>query len=205
MSKGTTTRHHILDHAAQLASRVGVGGLTIGNLAADLRLSKSGVFRHFQSKEALQLAVLGRAAESFVALVVRPALGEARGAARMRALFDGWLAWDRDGAMAGGCVFVQAAAELDDQPGPVRDRLVELQLQFVDVLAKSFRKGVEAGAFRTDADAEQFAQDLYGIMLAYHHHSRLLGDPAAERRARSAFETLLAASLARRTAPSSPA
>ena len=123
----------------------------------------------------------------------------------MRALFERWLEWDRDGSMPGGCVFVQAAAELDDQPGPVRDRLVELQLQFVDVLAKSLRKGIEAGAFSAVADAEQFAQDLYGIMLAYHHHSRLLGDPAAERRARSAFEALLEAALARKTAPNSPA
>ena len=192
MIKGASTRHQILDHAAQLASQVGVGGLTIGTLADDLELSKSGVFRHFQSKEALQIAVLEHAAESFTHRVIRPSLREPRGVPRMRALFERWLAWDRDGTMPGGCVFVAAASELDDQPGPVRDRLVELQRQYVGVLETSFRHGIEAGTFDPVADPAQFAQDLYGIMLAAHHHSRLLGDSAADSRARRAFERLLA-------------
>jgi AcrR family transcriptional regulator len=189
--KGATTRHQILDRAAQLASQVGVGGLTIGTLAEDLELSKSGVFRHFQSKEALQISVLEHAAHNFIHRVIRPALGEPRGVSRMRALFERWLAWDRDGEMPGGCIFVGAASELDDQPGPVRDRLVELQLQYVDVLETAFRHGIEAGAFDPLADPGQFAQDLYGIMLGAHHHSRLLGDRAADSRARRAFERLL--------------
>ena len=192
MNKGARTRHQILDHAAQLASQVGVGGLTIGTLADDLHLSKSGLFRHFQSKEALQVAALDHAAERFTDYVVRPALREPRGEPRMRAIFERWLAWDREGVMPGGCIFVAAAAEYDDQPGAVRDRLVALQLQWVDVLEQSFRKGVEAGAFSPVADPAQFAQDLYGIMLACHHHSRLLGDAAAESRARRAFDALLA-------------
>jgi AcrR family transcriptional regulator len=196
MAKGATTRLQILDHAARLASRVGVGGLTIGVLADDLDLSKSGLFGHFRSKEGLQIAVLDHAAESFTATVVRPALQEPRGAPRMRALFERWLAWDRDGVLPGGCVFVAAATELDDRPGAVRDRLVELQHQWIDVLGRTFRTGVEAGEFRAVADPAQFAQDLYGIMLAYHHHSRLLGDRAAEDRARRAFESLLAAARA---------
>lgn len=199
MSKGAQTRHQILDHASQLASQVGVGGLTIGVLADDLHLSKSGLFRHFRSKEGLQVAVLDHAAESFAATVVRPALREPRGVPRMRALFERWLAWDRDGVLPGGCIFVAAATEFDDQPGAARDRLVELQHQWIDVLATSFRKGVEAGAFSPVADPEQFTQDLYGIMLACHHHSRLLGDAAAESRARRAFEALLTAAL-----PSTP-
>jgi AcrR family transcriptional regulator len=196
MTKGTNTRHQILDHASQLASQVGVGGLTIGVLADDLHLSKSGLFRHFRSKEGLQVAVLDHAAESFTDAVVRPALREPRGEPRMRAIFECWLAWDRDGVMPGGCIFVAAATEFDDQPGAVRDRLVELQRQWIDVLATSFRKGVEAGAFSPVADPDQFTQDLYGIMLASHHHSRLLGDAAAESRARRAFDALLAEALA---------
>jgi hypothetical protein len=88
-------------------------------------------------------------------------------------------------------VFVAASSELDDRPGPVRDALVTLQRQWLDVIARSFRYGIEARQFRADADPEQFAQDLYGIMLAYHHHARLLADPAAERRARRAFRRLL--------------
>jgi AcrR family transcriptional regulator len=191
MRKGELTKQAILEHATELASQVGLTGLTIGRLADELSLSKSGLFGHFQSKESLQIQVLEHGASRFVDEVVRPALAERRGEPRLRALFEAWLAWD--GGLAGGCVFVAASAELDDRPGAVRDRLVELQRQWVDTLAVSFRKAVEEGHVAADADAEQFAQDMYGIMLAWHHHSRLLGDSGAEARARRAFETLLAA------------
>jgi AcrR family transcriptional regulator len=190
MRKGETTKQAILDRATGLASQVGLSGLTIGHLADDLALSKSGLFAHFNSKEALQVQVLEHAAASFVELVVRPALALPRGVPRLRALFERWLAWDA--ALPGGCVFAAAAAELDDRPGPVRDRLVELQRQWVDVLTTSFRKAVEEGHVARDADPAQFAQDLHGIMLAWHHHTRLLGDGAAAARARRAFEALLA-------------
>ena len=190
MGKGDITRHAILDHATALASQVGLTGLTIGRLADELDLSKSGLFGHFQSKEALQIQVLEHGAERFVELVVRPALAEPRGVPRLHALFDRWLRWD-DG-LPGGCIFAAAASELDDRPGPVRDRLIELQRQWLDTVATSFRKAIDEGHVAPDADPAQFAQDLYGVMLARHHHARLLGDPAAERRARRAFETLLA-------------
>jgi len=191
VSKGERTRTTILDHATGLASQVGLTGLTIGVLADDLRLSKSGLFAHFQSKESLQIEVLNHAARRFSDSVVRPALHEPRGVPRMRALLERWLAWERDVALPGGCVFVAATAELDDRPGPVRDRLVELQREWINVLATSFRKGIEAGAFRAGADPEQFAQDMYGIMLALHFHRRLMRDAGAEARARRAFDTLL--------------
>jgi AcrR family transcriptional regulator len=193
MTKGAETRQAILERATDLASRVGLGGITIGMLAEDLRLSKSGLFAHFRSKEALQIQVLDHAAERFVELVVRPALRQPRGEPRMRFIFEAWMAWDKAAPLSGGCVFVAAAAELDDCPGPARDRLVTLQRQWLEVIATSFRKGAQDGHFRRDADPDQFAQDLYGIMLAFHHASRLMGDPHAERRARRAFETLIAA------------
>jgi AcrR family transcriptional regulator len=192
MRKGQATRTTILGHAAELASQVGLTGLTIGALADDLNLSKSGLFAHFRSKEALQIQVLDHAAQSFIERVITPALKTPRGEPRIRSLFANWLAWDRDRIFPGGCVFVAAASELDDRPGPVRDRLVHLQQQWLEVLGISFRKGIEAGVFDRKADPEQFAQDLYGVMLAYHHHSRLMNDPRAEERARQAFERLLA-------------
>lgn len=196
MHKGADTRHAILDHAADLASKVGLSGLTIGVLADDLKLSKSGLFAHFRSKEALQIQVLDHAAQQFLETVVRPALAEPRGEARMRAIFERWLAWDQAGVLPGGCLFVAAATELDDRPGPVRDRLVALQRDWIQVITVSFRRGIEAGRFRRDADAPQFAQDLYGIMLAFHHAARLLGDRGAEARARRAFDALLEAARA---------
>ena len=191
MSKGERTKTAILDHATGLASQVGLTGLTIGVLADDLELSKSGLFAHFQSKEALQIDVLNHAARRFSDMVVRPALQEPRGAPRLRALFERWLTWENDIALPGGCIFVAATTELDDRPGLVRDRLVELQRDWIDTLRISFRKGIEAGLFRADADAEQFAQDMYGIMLALHFHRRLMRDRDADTRARRAFDALL--------------
>lgn len=191
MRKGDSTHQAILGRATSLASRVGLEGLTIGSLAQELELSKSGLFAHFQSKESLQVQVLEHGAQVFVENVVRPALAAPRGEPRLRALFERWLDWARSSPMPGGCLFVQAAVELDDRPGPVRDRLVSLQRQWLGVIATSLQKGIEARAFRKDSDPEQFAQDLYGVMLAYHHAARLLRDPKAESRARRAFEALL--------------
>ena len=134
MSKGDLTKSSILNHATDLASQVGLTGLSIGVLAKDLELSKSGLFAHFKSKEALQIQVLEHGAGISSMAVVRPALQQPRGEPRLRALFDGWLGWDQNGALPGGCVFVAAASELDDRPGPVRDRLVALQREWVDLL-----------------------------------------------------------------------
>jgi len=191
MLKGARTKSAILDRATGLASQVGLTGLTIGVLADDLNLSKSGLFAHFRSKEALQIDVLNHAAERFREIVVRPALQQPRGEPRIRALFQGWLGWEHEAALPGGCVFVAANAELDDRPGPVRDRLVELQRDWVNAIAVSFAKGVEAKLFRPDVDPAELAQELYGIMLSYHLHTRLLGDTGAEARARRTFDRLL--------------
>jgi AcrR family transcriptional regulator len=191
MTKGELTRQTVLDEAARVASRVGLGGLTIGSLASSTRLSKSGLFAHFQSKESLQLQLLAHTRARFVDLVVRPALASPRGEPRVRELFRRWLEWDAD-ALTGGCLFIQASAEFDAQPGPVRDRLATDQRDWMETIAQVFRTGVAEGQFRLDADPEQFAYDLYGAMLAFHHSSRLLGDPGAAARATRTFEALLA-------------
>ena len=190
MSKGEQTRLAVLDEAVEVARRVGLSGLTIGSLAEQAHLSKSGLFGHFHSKEALQLQVLERARERFEEEVARPVLRAPRGEARVRELIDRWLQWD---ATPGGCPFVAAASEFDDQPGAVRDRLVRDQRDLFDMITTVFRTGVAEGQFRADADPDQFAHDLYGVMLACHHASRLLGDGQAENRARRAVEALLAA------------
>jgi hypothetical protein len=131
------------------------------------------------------------AAASFVDAVVKPAFTAPRGEPRVRSLFENWLAWPRKSGLAGGCFFVAVAAELDDRPGPVRDRLVKLQQDWLDTLAQAVRIGVAEGHFRKDADPDQFAYEMYGVMLVAHHCTRLLRDPKAEARARRAFEGLL--------------
>lgn len=191
MGKGDTTREAILRHAVGLASRVGLSGLSIGRLAQELDLSKSGLFSHFHSKEALQIQVLEYGAARFVESVVRPALEAPRGIPRIQALFDRWLAWSESEPSSGGCFFVAMVTDLDDRPGPSRDLLVTLQRSWMGLLADVVRSVVREGQFRPDVDPEQFANDMYGVMLAYHHASRLLADPAAEARARRALASLL--------------
>jgi AcrR family transcriptional regulator len=191
MGKGDLTRQHILEHATGLATQLGLEGITIGRLAEDLSLSKSGLFAHFQSKEALQLQVMEFAAARFVDAVVRPALASPRGEPRVRAMFANWLAWAEQRGLPGGCFFVAASVELDDRPGPVRTRLVEMQRDWLDALAQAVRIAIAERHFRKDTDPEQFAYEMYGIMLMNHHCTRLLRDAASERRARQAFERLV--------------
>ena len=196
MGKGAQTREAILERSLSLASHLGLEGLTIGRLAEELDLSKSGLFAHFRSKEELQLQTLQRAAEQFVEAVVRPALAVPRGERRVRALFERWLHWPE--LQPGGCIFVAVAAELDDRPGPARDLLVRLQRDWLDVIATTVRAASTGGEFRRDVDPEQFAHELYGIMLAFHHASRLLRDPRAAQRAERAFTHLVDSARARR-------
>lgn len=191
VSKGAATREVILDEATRLISRVGLGGLTIGMLASQAHLSKSGLFAHFRSKEALQLQVLDYAAARFREQVVRPALTQPRGEPRLRDLFGRWLSWEA--ALPGGCVFVAAAAEIHDHTEPVRDRLIQIQHDWLEAIRRMFLGGVAEGHFRADADPDQFAQDFYGALLAYHFLVRLRGGPAVPDRAERALETLLAA------------
>jgi AcrR family transcriptional regulator len=192
MPKGEQTRRAILDHALEVATKEGLEGLTIGRLAQDLRLSKSGLFAHFRGKEELLLQVLETARTRFIEQVVKPGLAAARGEPRLRALFESWLAWEHSSALPGGCPFIAAAVELDDRPGPARDYVVQSQRDWLDVIANSARTGIQEGQFLPDFDPEQFAYDLHGAMLSYHHLARLLRDPNAETRVRRAFESLLA-------------
>ena len=192
MTKGLRTRERIVDRAMRLASRDGLAGLTIGGLADELEMSKSGLFAHFRSKDELQRQVLEAAAEQFVETVVRPALAAPRGVPRIRALVENWIAWGADAErLPGGCIFVAAAIELDDQPGPLRDYLVETQRQWLATLARAADIAVAEGHLRADLDRDQFAFEVYSLMLGLHHQMRLLGDPRALDRARAAIERLL--------------
>jgi AcrR family transcriptional regulator len=153
-------------------------------------MSKSGLFAHFGSKESLQLATVRHARDQFVNLVIRPALAAPRGEPRVRALFENWLDWDTN-VLPGGCLFVAAAVEFDDEPGAVREELVRNQVDMDETIARVFRGGISERHFRDDADPEQFAFQMHGILLAFHQHSRLLGDPLAAERARRALDALL--------------
>jgi AcrR family transcriptional regulator len=189
--KGEATRGEIVDRATRLARVVGLEGVSIGQLALDLGLSKSGVFAHFGSKEALSIAILDREAERFVDQVVRPALGRPRGVPRLRAAFERWIDWALADAEGGGCLFVAASVELDDRPGPVRDRLIEHTRDWLESLAQIVRSGQADGRFGPDVDPDQIAFEVHGIALAAHDAVRLRGDPTGVQRGLTAFDRLL--------------
>jgi AcrR family transcriptional regulator len=190
VSKGEATRTAILDDALQVASRLGFAGLTIGRLADDTEMSKSGLFAHFKSKQELQLQTLEHARRRFIDVAIRPALAAPRGERRLRTLFDGWRAWDE--APVGGCVFIAASVEFDDQAGPVRDALVQSQRDWLELISTVAGTAADEGEFHADLDTDQFAFELQGIMLANHHSRRLLHDDRADERAQAAFESLVA-------------
>jgi AcrR family transcriptional regulator len=180
--KGAATRAAILERAVDLASAEGLEGLTIGSLAAELRMSKSGLFAHFGSKQELQLATIGAAAERFSATVVEPALSKPEGAERLRAVCDGYL--DHLDLYAGGCFWGATSAEYDDRPGPVRDAIAATLDAWVAELA---RQAEIAGAERP----ERVAFELFSVIAGANSRYRLSGDARVFEYAREAIERLL--------------
>jgi AcrR family transcriptional regulator len=191
-SKGEATRARIIQRALELATRVGLEGLSIGDLAQDLGLSKSGLFAHFGSKEQLQLDVLDAAAELFRAVVFDPVMRGAVGQARLVALFENILKWVQARDLPGGCIFMAGAFEWDDAQGPVRQRMVEWFEKLNGSITRTVAAAVEQGEFRADLDAELFAYELHSISLKYHLEARLLRSKKALTLARRAFQRLLA-------------
>jgi AcrR family transcriptional regulator len=191
MSKGEATRQAILEHAFALAKTWGLSGVSIGRLAEHTGLSKSGLFAHFGSKEALDVAVVQEASRLFVESVLSPALRFPRGEPRVRALFDHWLAWAE---RPGGCFFVAISAELDDHDGPAREALEQATKDWIDALATGARIACAEGHFRKDLDPLQFAFQAHSIMLGAHLYARFLRDDNAQLRTRLAIEALIAAS-----------
>jgi AcrR family transcriptional regulator len=181
---GAATREAILDRAVDLASTEGLEGLTIGRLASELAMSKSGLFGHFGSKEELQLATIDAAQRRFVSAVVEPALGEPEGAPRLRALCDRFVAYLEGRVFPGGCFWGATMAEFDGRPGPVRDRIRDRVGAW---LAELERQATIAGA----DDPRQLAFELQALGQGANSSFQLFGDPAAFRRARRAMEPLL--------------
>jgi len=209
MRKGQQTRRDIVDEALVMAGEVGLEYVTLGSLASELDLSKSGLFAHFESKEALQVAVLESAVERFKQLVIQPALAAPRGEPRFRALFEAYLQWMKVGGgdgrgfdpveerRTGGCIFMALSQEYDDRPGKVRDAVVQSQREWRQFVAGAARLGISEGHFRPDLDVEQVAFEFVGIGMTCQQTSKLLQDPEAEPRARTAFRSLLARCRAR--------
>ncbi len=191
LHKGQQTRATILDPALTLASHMGLEGLSIGALAEVTGMSKSGVFAHFGSRDELQIAVVREYHHKFEEEVFYPALREARGLPRLRALFDNWVrrvAVEIDS----GCIYISGAVEFDDRPGPVRDALVDMVQTWQDALERAIRIAVDEGHLKPDTDPAQMLFEVHGLILALHHDARFLRHPGAVERAKVAFRRVLA-------------
>ena len=196
MRKGAATREAIVGRALEQAVALGLDGLSLGPRADSLGLSKSGLFAHFKSKEALQLAVLDKAIERFRVRVIEPSLAEPRGRARVEALVGRWFDWIAGEPGANGCLFAVAAQEFDDRSaGAVRDRLVASQQAWHDTLARAVADLPRAGQAPPDY-CRQLSFELVGVSLAFQQQTKLFRAPNARARAEEAVSGLLDAAEA---------
>jgi AcrR family transcriptional regulator len=184
-AKGDRTRTRILDEAVELASVNGLGALTIGPLADRLGLSKSGLFAHFRSKEALQVETLDRAAERFRALVTEPLRAVPDKAGRLAVFFAGWIDWLDTSGPSGGCPILAAAIEFDDVPGPVHDAAARHFGELHALIVKLARAARPAG------DPQVLAASVTGLAMSHLVRLRLLGDRHAREVTFRAFAALL--------------
>lgn len=187
--RGDRSRKAITRHAVDVASLEGLSGLSMGRLATDLGLSKSGVATLFGTKEKLQLATVEAAREAFLDEVVRPVLTTSRGAERLRSLTERWIAYASTPLFPGGCFWAANLPDFDSRPGPVRDALARQRRDWLDLLAGEFRHAVGARQI-PGADAELAAFQIDAVLLATNTALRL-GDAGAPDMARRVVDGFL--------------
>jgi AcrR family transcriptional regulator len=195
MGKGTKER--ILTEGVDLLSRNGFGGVTLGVLSQKAGMSKSGLFAHFKSKGEVQLELLEETTRIAFISFVQPAMQNAPGLARLRAVVQGWLGWTEKAGLGGGCPVVAAMFEFDDAPESdlTRQRVLSMEERWRGQLKQLVNEVIASGEFRRDLDADQFVWELCGIYLNHHASHRFLRDPLALDRAEKAFESLIERSL----------
>lgn len=180
-------RNVILRRAADIASQDGLEGLSIGRLATDLGMSKSGLFGYFGSKEELQLATIRTATGVYVDEVVQPALTVPPGLGRVRRLCENWLGYSQRRVFPGGCFFFAVTAEFDARPGRVRNAIAEVGLEWARFVARAIDDARQLGEIADDTDADQLAFELIAFLEAANVTSLLHDDANAYERARTAI------------------
>lgn len=203
MSKGELTRTRILDQALCLASRLGLDGLTLGVLAESLQLSKSGLYAHFRSKEALILAVLDHTKQRYVSHAASYMQGKAKGLERLRAYVAAWFDWIALPSLPAGCPILGASFEVEDLDGPTREYIVKATHASRDRLAHVIREAIATGELSQELPMDQVLFEMRGIALSFHVEHRLLRDADARKHAEAAFESLIARNVAAAQANSS--
>ncbi|MES2973809.1 MAG: TetR/AcrR family transcriptional regulator [Pseudomonadota bacterium] len=190
LQKGQQTKAAIIDAALGLATQIGLEGLSIGALAEVTQMSKSGVFAHFGSREELQISVIREYHTRFEEEVFYPAMQAPRGLPRLRAMFGNWM--KRTSAeIDSGCLYISGAVEFDDRPGPVRDALAGSVSTWQAAVYRAVVQAKEEGQLRADADEQQVAFEIHGLILALHYEARFLKIPGSIARANQGFDNIL--------------
>lgn len=183
VERGNQTRRLVLGRTMDVASVEGLEGLSLGRIATELELSKSGVFALFGSKEELQLATIRAAVAVFAEQVVAPLKDVPPGASRVRALCRNWLTYSSDRVFSGGCFFYAVSAEFDARTGPVHDAVARARLDWTAYMERTLSEARAVGDFTEDLDVEQLAFEVIALMEAANAQSVLLGDTRAYGRA----------------------
>lgn len=190
MRKGEATRMAILESALESASKNGLEGLTIGALAEQMSMSKSGVFAHFGSREDLQIAVIKLYHHRFEQEIFYPSLKEARGLPRLVSMFSLWI--ERvSKEVALGCIYISGAIEYDDRDGVIRDELVNMVSTWQNALMRAAEQAIELKHLQADTDPKQLIYEMHGIILSLHHDVRFLRKTDSLQRAKTAFERMI--------------
>lgn len=190
MRKGDATKNAIIDAGLAIAARDGLEGITIGSLAESIRMSKSGVFSHFGSREDLQIALLKAYEQRFIDHSLIANLKQPRGLPRLQAIVDAWLELSAREA-TDGCIWISGATEYDARPGAVRETLVGMVHSWQREMSRAITQAIEMGHLRADTDAEQLVFEIYGVILVLHHDGRLLQSANVVGRAERSIRRLL--------------
>jgi AcrR family transcriptional regulator len=189
--KGDRTRTAILERAVDLASLEGLEGLTIGRLADELKMSKSGLFAHFGSKEELQLATIEVARERFLLEVFKPALDAERGYPRLIAVCRSWLDYIKRNVFAGGCFFAAASFEFDGRSGPIRDAVKKSMDEWVGAIEKAVQLAIDEGHIDPDTEPAQIAFEINAIFFGANFSYNMRHDKRSIERAWTAIDSRL--------------
>lgn len=191
MGNTPSTRDRILEQGLALISQSGLGGVTLGVLADQVGMSKSGLFAHFKSKDEVQIGLLDHMARFADERVVRPIMSVPEGLPRLKALVRNWFGWAPRAGLPGGCPVAAGFFEYDDIESPVRDKIFEMEGQWRGLLTELVRRAVALGHLRQDLDVTQFVWELCAIYLGHHAAQRFLRSPDADRRAEAAVRSLI--------------
>jgi AcrR family transcriptional regulator len=186
-----STRERILERGLALMSQTGLTGVTLGVLADEVGMSKSGLFAHFRSKEEVQIGLLRYMAQFARAHVVQPAMSAGEGLPRLKALVHNWFGWAHRAGLPGGCPVASGLFEFDDVEGAVRNQILAMESEWRGLLTQLVRESIAHRHLRQDLDVDQFVWELCGIYLSHHAAHRFLRAADADERAHTAFEALL--------------